>query len=126
MARGAATTPALTEARRYEETVSHTLGERVFAEVFPDLANALAASDLHANKDGDGCYSRAYLDELREGALVLLYRLLFVLYAEDRALLPVRDARYQDYGLTALRDEIAGSASAKQKSPTTSAPKCSR
>ena len=98
---------ALTEARRYEETVSHKLGERVFAEVFPDLANALAASDLHANKDGDGRYTRAYLDELREAALVLLYRLLFVLYAEDRALLPVRDARYQDYSLTALRDQIA-------------------
>ena len=98
---------ALTEARRYEETVSHKLGERVFAEVFPDLANALAASDLHANKDGDGCYTGAYLDELREAALVLLYRLLFVLYAEDRALLPVRDARYQDYSLTALRDQIA-------------------
>jgi hypothetical protein len=89
---------ALTETRRYEETVSHKLGERVFAEVFPDLANALAASDLHANKDGDGRYTRAYLDELREAALVLL---------EDRALLPVRDARYQDYSLTALRDQIA-------------------
>ena len=38
---------------------------------------------------------------------MLLYRLLFVLYAEDRALLPVRDARYQDYSLSALRDQIA-------------------
>ena len=98
---------ALSEARRYEETVSNKLGERVFAEVFPDLANALAASDLHARKGDDGCFTRSYLDELREATLVLLYRLLFVLYAEDRMLLPARDPRYQDYSLTTLRDEIA-------------------
>ena len=32
-------------------------------------------------------------------ALVLLYRLLFILYAEDRDLLPVHEHRYEDYGL---------------------------
>lgn len=37
----------------------------------------------------------------------LLYRLLFVLYAEDRALLPVNDSRYDDYSLRWLRDDIA-------------------
>ena len=35
--------------------------------------------------------TRAYLDELREGALTMLYRLLFALYAEDRDLLPAHD-----------------------------------
>ena len=39
-------------------------------------------------------------------ALVLLYRLLFVLYAEDRRLLPVMDPRYAPYSLTDLRDQI--------------------
>ena len=37
-----------------------------------------------------------YLPDEREAALVLLYRLLFVLYAEDRDLLPVRDHRYDE------------------------------
>ena len=37
--------------------------------------------------------------------LLLLYRLLFILYAEDRDLLPVRDWRYDDY---ALRDRVRG------------------
>ena len=37
--------------------------------------------------------------------MVLLYRLLFILYAEDRDLLPVRDSRYDDY---ALRDGVRG------------------
>ena len=40
---------------------------------------------------------------MRDAALVLLYRLLFILYAEDRNLLPVRDKRYDDY---ALRDKV--------------------
>jgi hypothetical protein len=39
------------------------------------------------------------LQEVREAALIFLYRLLFILYAEDRDLLPVRDTRYDDYGL---------------------------
>ena len=39
--------------------------------------------------------------------LVLLYRLLFVLYAESRTLLPVDNAVYRDsYSLEPLRDEI--------------------
>ena len=42
---------------------------------------------------------------MREAALLLLYRLLFILYAEDRDLLPVRDGRYDDY---ALRDRVRG------------------
>ena len=35
--------------------------------------------------------------------MILLYRLLFILYAEDRDLLPVRDERYDDY---ALREKV--------------------
>ena len=98
---------ALGEARGYEEKVSAKLGERVFKEVFPQLANALAKSDEQKEKDKQGNYTRAYLDEVRESALVLLYRLLFVLYAEDRRLLPAHDPRYKPYSLTVLRDEIA-------------------
>ena len=98
---------ALSEARRYEEAVSQSLGQRVFDEVFPALANALAASDLAAEKTTRGQYSRAYLDEVREATLVLLYRMLFVLYAEDRALLPIHDPRYRDYSLRVIRYDIA-------------------
>ena len=45
---------------------------------------------------------------MHEGALIFLYRLLFVLYAEDRGLLPVNDSRYEDYGLRKpVREAIA-------------------
>ena len=68
----------------------------VFERVFPRLVQALA--------DASG----ESLPEIREAALIFLYRLLFVLYAEDRGLLPVNDSRYDDYGLRKrARDDIA-------------------
>ena len=43
--------------------------------------------------------SDAYLAEVREAALILLYRLLFILYAEDRNLLPEEIGPYADFCL---------------------------
>ena len=87
---------ALTEGRRYEEQVAHDLSGVVFESVFPQLVQALADE------------SRACLPEVHKAALIFLYRLLFVLYAEDRGLLPVNDARYDDYGLRKrVRDDVA-------------------
>jgi Eco57I restriction-modification methylase len=104
---------ALNEARLYEERVSQDLGARVFADIFPQLADALARGDLQAQtRDiGIGQFQRKqftpeYLDEVREAALVLLYRLLFLFYAEDRNLLPVRDARYAPYSVRRIREEV--------------------
>ena len=96
---GAATTfleDALAEGRRYEQQVAQDLSTVVFESAFPDLVKALV--------DAGG----ADLAQVRQAALVLLYRLLFVLYAEDRGLLPVNDSRYDDYGLRRrVRDDIA-------------------
>ncbi|HQC99818.1 MAG TPA: hypothetical protein PK306_29330, partial [Aquabacterium sp.] len=104
---------ARNEARQYEEQVSQDLGRRVFDDIFPALAHALAAGDLHAQKApvGYGSYTRQrytadYLDEVREAALILLYRLLFLFYAEDRRLLPVDDPRYQPYSVRHLRERV--------------------
>ncbi len=85
---------AIAEARYHRERVASNLSAVVFERVFPDLVGALAEADPVAP-----------LDEVRDAALVVLYRLLFVLYAEDRDLLPVRDSRYDDY---ALRDRVRG------------------
>jgi len=104
---------ALAEARLYEEKVSQDLGARVFDEIFPALAQALARGDLQAEKERIGYgqftrqrYTAAYLEQVREAALVLLYRLLFLFYAEDRRLLPVNDPRYREYSVRALREEV--------------------
>ena len=85
---------ALDVGRYYEEQVAKSLSDVVFGQVFPDLAKAIS----DASPD-------APLGEVRDAALILLYRLLFILYAEDRDLLPVRDSRYDDYG---LREKVRG------------------
>jgi Eco57I restriction-modification methylase len=104
---------ALNEARRYEEKVSQDLGGRVFTEIFPRLSQALAEGDLQAQRQPVGYgqfkrqqYTREYLDEVRESALVFLYRLLFLFYAEDRHLLPVHDPRYRHYSVRRLRERV--------------------
>ena len=87
---------ALAEGHRYEEQVAQDLSGVVFDTVFPDLVRALAEE---TGQD---------LPEIRDAALIFLYRLLFVLYAEDRGLLPVNDSRYDDYGLRkSVRDDVA-------------------
>ncbi|WP_312735440.1 Eco57I restriction-modification methylase domain-containing protein [Brevundimonas sp.] len=86
---------ARSEAAFYEERVAASLSRVVFDQVFPSLARALAESAPEAS-----------LDEVRDAALILLYRLLFLLYAEDRDLLPVNDDRYDDYALRPVRLDI--------------------
>ena len=79
---------ALEEGKFYEERVAEDLSNKVFGEVFPDLVRVIVRAAPEAD-----------LQAVREAALILLYRLLFILYAEDRDLLPVKDTRYDDYGL---------------------------
>ncbi len=95
---GATTTfieSALQEGKRYEEKVAQDLSGVVFDKVFPSLVKALAK---RTNED---------LSTVHRTALILLYRILFVLYAEDRGLLPVNDLSYATYGMRKLlRDDI--------------------
>src|ERR1700730_1100540 len=83
---------ALELGRFYEEHVAASLSKLVFDDVFPKLVHAVAQA-----------MPSAELSDVRDASLVLLYRLLFILYAEDRDLLPVRDARYDNYS---LRDKV--------------------
>ena len=97
--RGATTSfleTALAEGRRYEERVAQDLSAVVFERVFPGLVKALT------HDTGED------MAQVREAALIFLYRVLFVLYAEDRGLLPVNDTRYEDYGLRKpVREHVA-------------------
>jgi hypothetical protein len=79
---------ALADGKFYEERVAASVSDLVFRQVFPALTKSISAAAPEAP-----------LQEVREAALILLYRLLFILYAEDRDLLPVKDARYDDYAL---------------------------
>ena len=88
--------------REWEAKVSQDLSKVVFGEVFRNLINTLVASDPKAPVD----FTSNYLADVRQGALTLLYRFLFVLYAEDRNLLPSHQAGYSDYSLRKIRQEL--------------------
>lgn len=102
---------ARAEAAFYEERVAASLSKLVFEQVFPSLATAIAEAAPNAS-----------LQNVREASLVLLYRLLFLLYAEDRNLLPVNDSRYEDYGLRWLRRDLDRRISANDVFSTSVAP----
>jgi len=68
----------------------------VFTRLYPTLGKAVA----------NAAPAETSLDEVRQSTLILLYRLLFILYAEDRGLLPIRDARFDDYALRDTREDV--------------------
>jgi len=84
------------DAALYEERVAASLSDLVFKRLYPELGKAVAAA-APANPERE---------EVRQATLILLYRLLFVLYAEDRGLLPVKDTRFDDYALRDKRLEV--------------------
>jgi len=93
---------ALDEGRLWEARVAEKLGDDVFERIFPELAKALAECDPEAPAP----LTDAYLEDVRVSALTLLYRLLFVFYAEDRNLLPIHDRRYDGYALRRVREDV--------------------
>ena len=91
------------QGKHWEAGIAADLSRVVFDELYPKLVTSIAEHDPKR----DAGLSAEYLSEVRQGALIFLYRLLFVLYAEDRHLLPVERDAYQEFALNKLRDEIA-------------------
>ena len=92
------------------ETAAQELGEDLQDNVFRALRvlgkGFVESNDLDVHEDGD-----VDRDELKEQSLVLLYRLMFVLYAESRGLIDPDDSaaseEYHEYfSLEAKREEI--------------------
>lgn len=76
------------------------LRERVYKDVVPDLAKAVAK---RMQDSGEEDLAEAY-----HRTLIILFRLLFVAYAEDRGLLPYqRNHRYTKKALKTLAREFA-------------------
>ncbi len=93
---------ALEEGKNYEERVTEDLKQKIFEDVFIYLARGFVEN---AERKGISI-DQAFLDEVYKNVLTLLYRLLFILYAEDRDLLPLRDPRYDNYSMRELCGEI--------------------
>jgi hypothetical protein len=94
----------LTESESYAKALGERLKDRVFEHVFPRFAEGFVeqqgkpAVRLTENE----------LTETYHATLTFLYRILFLLYAEARDLLPVRETRgYWEISLKKMKEEIA-------------------
>jgi len=91
----------------YEEGIRHA------QEVEADLRQKIFDGDLFINlvksvlgHSASKMRSQEELDDAKTLALRLLYRLLFVLYAESRGLLPVGNSKYKEFSLEVLRPRL--------------------
>ena len=84
----------------YAREISDKLKELVFERVMPEIAGGFAAY-RHEVK-GVHEETAESLNEVYQASLSLLYKLLFILYAEARGLLPVNNSGYQEQSLTAI------------------------
>jgi len=114
----------LDESESYAKALGERLKDRVFERVFPHFAAGFIAhlkdqmglvgprqasllpisEQLALKREPDEDFRR----QVFNGTLTLLYRLLFLLYAESRDLLPVKEVRgYWERSLTKLKEDIA-------------------
>jgi type I restriction-modification system DNA methylase subunit len=104
----------LDELLLYSEDYAKELGERLKERIFEDIFPHLAAGFIASIRQRDGAHadiSQDALNTVYQGTLTLLYRLLFLLYAESRDLLPVKEVRgYFEASLTKLKQEVAETA----------------
>ena len=89
----------------YARRVSDKLKELVFDEVMPEIANGFVA--YRREQLGIHEETKESLREIYAAGLSLLYKLLFVLYAEARDLLPMRNTGYREQSVTALAEWAA-------------------
>ncbi len=89
----------------YAREISDKLKELVFQEVMPVIGGGFV--DYRREHLGAEAETPESLDEIYRASLNLLYKLLFILYAEARFLLPMKNADYADQSLTRLAQEIA-------------------
>ncbi len=114
----------LDESDSYAKGLGERLKERVFEEAFPQFATGFIehlkgqagmtgplqssllpiVEQLSLKREPDEDFRR----QVFNGTLTLLYRALFLLYAESRGLLPVKEVRgYWDQSFTKLKEDIA-------------------
>ncbi len=103
----------LNQSERYARELGERLKNRVFEEIFPHFACGFI---IYARRTGllppldhlEVEERSRLLEPFFSGTLTFLYRLLFLLYAESRALLPVGEVRgYYEKSLERLKDQIS-------------------
>jgi len=91
------------ESIKYSQEIGEELKDRVY-NALRELAEGFASwpeNRLDARKP-------EVRERIREGCFVLLYRLLFIFYAEARGLLPKDAESYRQLSLEMVREKVAG------------------
>jgi len=88
----------------YAQVIGDRLKDLVFDEVFPLLCGGFVAHGAANGADVTGEDARRLI---YEASLSLLYKLLFLLYAEARSLLPIENPGYRTQSLTGMAGEVA-------------------
>ena len=103
--RGERLTALLEDSRRYQNEVSERLAEQVLHALYELLRGFQAADDA-----GKGELLRHQLrerpNEVYHALLTVLLRLVFILYAEERDMLPEDETFVQHYSLAALHKRL--------------------
>jgi hypothetical protein len=103
LAEGGSLEDILEASQRFSSDLGARLRERVYQEVVPALATAVGRRMGNTQS-----LSRQDLDAAYEQTLMILFRILFVAYAEDRDLLPYRsNSLYADHSLKRIAQRLA-------------------
>ena len=90
----------LSDSSRYAADLAVRLRERVYRKTMPFLAKAVTERMESASEED--------LKDAYEQAITILFRLLFVAYAEDQDLLPYKtNGRYRDHSLTRIARRLS-------------------
>ena len=102
LAKGGSLQEILKNSQRFAGDLADRLRERIYGEVVPELARGIAAARRIESPDASD------LDRTYRLALTVLFRLLFVAYAEDQDLLPYRaNHAYRRRSLKQKAQELA-------------------
>lgn len=98
--------------REYAKELGEKLKSRVFEDIFPHFAEGFI-THIRAVEPGAE-FNEERLHEVFRATLTLLYRLIFLLYAESLDLLPVTEANYREVSLRKLTKEVSDRADTNQ------------
>jgi hypothetical protein len=108
--------------RDYARRLGERLKDRIFLTIFTKLADGFLTDrrqrPASRERRRPEAPSSEDLADIFEATLTLLYRLLFLLYAESRDLLPIREAPYHAASLKKIKEEIASKAGCAESDVT--------
>jgi type I restriction-modification system DNA methylase subunit len=96
----------------YASEISDKLKELVFEDVMPEIAGGFVAYRFHQLGIREETPESLY--EIYRASLSLLYKMLFLLYAEARSLLPMENPDYRANSLTMIAEWAAEQIDAKR------------